>query len=58
MKNLRLEELTTEQKLGMLLCARSFAQNDPEDLEFTLGLIRNHALGCVQVPIGRTDIME
>lgn len=58
MKNLKLEELNTQQKLGMLLCARRFDNNDTEDLEFTLDLIRNHALGCVQVPIGRTDIME
>lgn len=58
MKNLKLEELTTEQKLGMLMCARSFGRNDPDDVEFALELIRNHALGCVQVPIGRTDLME
>ena len=32
----------------MLLCARSFRTED--DLEFTCELIRNHALGCVQMP--------
>ena len=58
MKNLKIEELSTQQKLGMLLCARRFDHNDPDDLEFALDLIRNHALGCVQVPIHRADIME
>lgn len=45
---LKLEELSVEQKLGMLLCARRCYV--PEDLEVTLELIRNHAVGCVQVP--------
>ena len=45
--HLKLEELTTEQKLGMLYCARPF--ND-RDLEFTLKLIKKRALGSVQVP--------
>ncbi len=48
LKKLKLEELSAEQKLGMMLCARRFT---PDDMEFTLELIKNHALGCVQVPI-------
>ena len=48
MKNLRIEDLSTEQKVGMLLCARSFRTED--DIEFTVELIRNHALGCVRCP--------
>lgn len=56
MKNLKIEDLSTEQKIGMLLCARSFRTED--DLEFTIELIRNHALGCVQVPFAKPHIME
>ena len=58
MKNLKLEELSVEQKIGMLFCARSFSASDPEDLEFTLDLIRNHALGCVQLPYKNTELMK
>ena len=43
---LKQEELTLEQKLGMLYCARPF--ND-RDLEFTLKLIKKRALGSVQI---------
>ncbi|MBE6973330.1 MAG: hypothetical protein E7440_05565 [Ruminococcaceae bacterium] len=56
MKNLRIEDMSTEQKIGMLICARSFSTDD--DLEFTIELIRNHALGCVQVPFMKPEIME
>ncbi len=54
---LQLESLSTEQKIGMLMCARRC--HSPEDLEYTLSLIRNHALGCVQVPTNEKtlDIM-
>lgn len=55
MKTLKLEELTLEQKLGMVYCGRPF---EPEDLEFVLELIEKRALGCVQVPLKRPDIME
>lgn len=55
MQNLRIEDLSTEQKIGMLLCARTFRSED--DIEFTLELIRNHALGCVQVPYAKPEIM-
>jgi len=58
MKNLKLEELSVEQKIGMLFCARSFAAGNPEDLEFTLDLIRNHALGCIQLPYKNTELMK
>ena len=53
---LKLEELTEEQKIGMLLCARSF--RDEDDLSFVLELIRNHALGSVQPPIGKPEIVQ
>ena len=55
MQNLKIEDLSTEQKIGMLLCARSFSTED--DVAFTVELIRNHALGCVQVPFARPEIM-
>ena len=43
---LKQEELTLEQKLGMLYCARPFTDRD---LEFTLELIKKRALGSVQI---------
>jgi len=46
---LKLEELTTEQKIGMLFCARRCGK--AEEFEQTLEMIRNHSLGSVQVPI-------
>lgn len=49
MKNLKLEELSAEQKIGMLFCARRC--NKEDELEYTLEMIRNHSLGSVQVPI-------
>ena len=55
MQTLNIEELSTEQKIGMLLCARTFRSED--DIEFTLELIRSHALGCVQVPFAKPEIM-
>lgn len=48
-RNLKLEALSDEQRVGMLLCARSLQR--PENLEYALRLIKNHSLGCVQVPI-------
>lgn len=49
MKNLILEELTTEQKIGMLFCARRCGK--AEEFEQTLEMIRKRSLGSVQVPI-------
>ena len=57
MKELKLCELTTEQKLGMVLTGiiRPLKPTDnyesfDENLEYTLELIRNHSLGAVWVP--------
>ena len=47
MKTLRLEELTVEQKIGQLIMARSIV--NPNDFAFAMELIKNHALGGVQV---------
>ncbi len=47
---LKIEELSLEQKINMVLCMRRLTS--PADLEYTLEMIRKHAVGCVQVPIG------
>lgn len=51
MNYLKVEDLTTEQKLGILLCGRRW--DTQEDIDFTLELIKNHALGSVQIPINK-----
>ena len=38
--------MTLEQKIGMVLCARRFRE---DDIEFIKELIKNHALGSVQL---------
>ena len=48
-KLLKFEELTVEQKLGMVLCARKFSGADEDNVGFIVELIKNHALGCVQL---------
>ncbi len=50
-----IENMTPEQKLGMVFCARRFQE---EDVEFILELIRKRALGCVQYYTRRPDLME
>ena len=44
---LTLEQMTPEQKIGRVLCFRRV--HVAEDLEFTLEMIRNEAVGCIQV---------
>ncbi len=51
---LKIEDMTVEQKIGMLYCARRFQE---EDIEFITELIKNHSLGCVQLPAGFDDII-
>ena len=51
---LKIEEMTLEQKLGMLFCARRFTVE--EDIEFTLELIKKRALGCVQLTAGKHEV--
>lgn len=46
---LTIEQMSPEQKIGRVLCARR--THLAEDLEFTLELIKNEACGCVQVHI-------
>ena len=55
MTQLKIEELSTEQKLGMVFCARRFEE---EDIEFTIEMIKKRALGCVQLPAQRKDVIE
>lgn len=52
MHMLKLEEMTTEQKLGMTYCARPGCD---EDYEFVLELIKKRAVACVQVSPKRPD---
>ena len=51
----KLEDMTIEQKLGMVFCARRF---EPEDVEFIIELMKKQALGCVQLPVNRPEIAE
>ena len=58
MRNLKLEELSIEQKLGMVFCARGLSVSKEEDLEFVLEMVRNHGLGCVQAPYKEPDVIK
>ena len=50
MKELKFEELSVEQKIGMVTCCLISGYNrTPESDEFALELIKNHALGCLWV---------
>ena len=52
MKELKIEELSVKQKLGMIMTAlvSHYQEYDFEaELEYTLELIRNHSLGAVWV---------
>ena len=55
MQQLKLENLTTEQKLGMLYCSRC---NTDENLEYTVELIKKHALGSVQIAPHKKEYMR
>lgn len=50
--NLKLEELTLEQKIGMVICARRFQE---DDVEFIIELIKKRALGCIQLYAGFSE---
>ena len=54
--NLRIEDMTLEQKIGMVLCARRFEEK--EDIDFTLELIKKRALACVQVPFTMPEMVK
>ena len=42
---LNIDNMTTEQKLSMLLCIRSFNEND---MEFVLEMVKKRAISCIQ----------
>lgn len=49
MKELKLNELSVKQKIGMAMCGRiGLGLNDP-DTQYTLEMIRNHSLGAVWI---------
>lgn len=52
---LKLEELTLEQKIGMVLCARRFRD---QDVDFILELVKKRALGCVQAPFWKPEVAK
>ena len=52
---LNIENMSLEQKIGMVFCARRFEQ---EDIEFIIELIKKRALGCVQLPAHSRKIVE
>ena len=53
MKELKLEELTARQKLGMAYTAYINGWNvTKEDTDFIIDLIRNHSLGAVWIQAG------
>ena len=52
---LKFEDMTTEQKLGMVFCARRFRE---DDVEFIIELIKKRALGCIQLPVTAPDIIK
>lgn len=50
--------MTPEQKLGMVFCARKFNTVDDDDIEFTTELIKKKALGCVQLPAHKREVVK
>ncbi|MBE7043321.1 MAG: hypothetical protein E7399_07510 [Ruminococcaceae bacterium] len=53
----RISNMTLEQKLGMLICARAYIFHD-EDLDFIIELIKKRALGAIQLRANRPDLNE
>ncbi|MEE0409941.1 MAG: glycoside hydrolase family 3 N-terminal domain-containing protein [Clostridia bacterium] len=59
MKELKLEELSIRQKLGMTFTAFiNGSSRTPEEDAFILDLIKNHSLGCVWVQVDRDGVEE
>ncbi len=52
-KELKLEELTLEQKIGMTMCGHAFQYWDEKyeeaNLQYALDMIKNHSLGAIWV---------
>jgi phage shock protein PspC (stress-responsive transcriptional regulator) len=49
MRELKLEDLSTKQKLGMVNTAMIGGACTKEDLEYLLDMVRNHAIGSIWV---------
>lgn len=49
---LKLEDMTIEQKIGMVLCVRRY---EDEDMDFIFELIKKRALGCAQGSMRNID---
>ena len=57
MKELKFEELSVKQKLGMVMCGLIPCENRTEENdEYVLDLIRNHCLGAVWVNPSTKDL--
>ena len=52
MRSIDINELSVEQKIGMLFVVRNL--RDPEDREFVLDMIKKRAIGGIQVPATAT----
>lgn len=52
---LKFEDLTLEQKIGMVLCARRCRD---EDIDFILKLVKKHALGSLQAPFWKPEVAK
>ncbi len=55
MKALRFEDLTIEQKLGLVSVATISTRQNPGYEEYVFDLIRNHALGCLWIQTGSCE---
>lgn len=55
MRELKFEELTLEQKLGMVSVATIGTRQKPDYEEYILDLIKNHSLGCLWVQMGSSE---
>ncbi len=55
MEALKFEDLTLEQKLGMVSVATIGTRKNPEYEEYIIGLIKNHSLGCLWVQMSSCD---
>lgn len=51
-KMLTIEQMTPEQKIGRVMCARRFREQ--EDIDFTLELVKNQACGALMLPFNET----
>lgn len=55
MRKIKLEEMTLEDKLSFVLCMRRFKNED--DINYILDLVRRRAVGSIQIPPNRPDIV-